>query len=95
MPFFYALKKVRIQVKIHKKHLKISKLKEIIHAIDPHAFVAINDVTDSMSKNLRYSRFQKRATVKVTADGVVAEIPVQTEDVLTENATPETTQTEE
>lgn len=73
---------------------EVAKLKEIIHAIDPHAFVAINDVTDSMSKNLRYSRFQKRATVKVTADGVVAEIPVQTEDVLTENTTPETTQTE-
>lgn len=53
---------------------EVAKLKEIIHGIDPHAFVAINDVTDSMSKNLRYSRFQKRATVKVENDGVIKEI---------------------
>ena len=53
---------------------EVAKLKEIIHGIDPHAFVAINDVTDSMSKNLRYSRFQKRATVKIENDGVIKEI---------------------
>lgn len=73
---------------------EVAKLKEIIHSIDPHAFVAINDVTDSMSKNLRYSRFQKRATVKVTADGVIAEIPA-TDDVPAENNTLEATSTEE
>lgn len=39
---------------------EVAKLKEIIQSIDANAFVAINDVTDSMSKNLRYSRFQKR-----------------------------------
>ena len=58
---------------------EMAKLKEIIHGIDPHAFVAINDVTDSMSKNLRYSRFQKRATIQVEKDGVIQEItPVET-----------------
>ena len=46
---------------------EVAKLKEIIHAIDPHAFVAINDVTDSMSKNLRYSRFQKKGKVEKTS----------------------------
>ena len=50
---------------------EVSKLKEIIQSIDPHAFVAINDVTDSMSKNLRYSRFDKRRkpteTISATA----------------------------
>ena len=53
---------------------EVAKLKEIIHGIDPHAFVAINDVTDSMSKNLRYSRFQKKATIQVEKDGVIKEI---------------------
>ena len=65
---------------------EMAKLKEIIHGIDPHAFVAINDVTDSMSKNLRYSRFQKRATIQVEKDGVIQEItPVETtaEEVIT------------
>jgi uncharacterized membrane-anchored protein YitT (DUF2179 family) len=65
---------------------EMAKLKEIIHGIDPHAFVAINDVTDSMSKNLRYSRFQKRATIQVEKDGVTQEItPVETtaEEVIT------------
>lgn len=38
---------------------EVSKLKETIQGIDPQAFVAINDVTDSMSKNLRYNRFSK------------------------------------
>lgn len=39
---------------------EVAKLKEIIQSIDPLAFVAINDVTDSMSKNLRYARFDGR-----------------------------------
>lgn len=39
---------------------EVSKLKEIIASIDPHAFVAINDVTDSMSKNLRFGKFSNR-----------------------------------
>ena len=65
---------------------EVAKLKEIIHGIDNHAFVAINDVTDSMSKNLRYSRFQKRATVKVENDGVIQEIP--TADTATEEIMP-------
>lgn len=71
---------------------EMAKLKEIIHGIDPHAFVAINDVTDSMSKNLRYSRFQKRATIQVEKDGVIQEItPVETtaEEVTTSADTTE------
>ena len=71
---------------------EVAKLKEIIHGIDPHAFVAINDVTDSMSKNLRYSRFQKRATIQVEKDGVIQEItPVETtaEEVTTSADTTE------
>ena len=60
---------------------EMAKLKEIIHGIDPHAFVAINDVTDSMSKNLRYSRFQKRATIQVDGREVIAEIPVNADNV--------------
>ena len=52
------------------------RMKEIIQSIDTHAFVAINDVTDSMSKNLRYSRFHKKrkptetlsATATATSD---------------------------
>lgn len=74
---------------------EVAKLKEIIHSIDPHAFVAINDVTDSMSKNLRYSRFQKRATVSVDSTGVIAQIPVEQEDVLDDNTTPEGNKSEE
>ena len=50
---------------------EVAKLKEIIQSIDSHAFVAINDVTDSMSKNLRYSRFDKKRkpteTISATA----------------------------
>ena len=73
----------------------MAKLKEIIHSIDPHAFVAINDVTDSMSKNLRYSRFQKRATVSVEPTGVIAQIPVEADSVLEDNTTPEGNKSEE
>ena len=72
---------------------EVAKLKEIIHGIDPHAFVAINDVTDSMSKNLRYSRFQKKATIQVEKDGVIQEItPMETtvEEVTTSADTAET-----
>lgn len=74
---------------------EVAKLKEIIHSIDNHAFVAINDVTDSMSKNLRYSRFQKRATVKVENDGVIQEITLRettAEEVTNPADTTETTE---
>ena len=71
---------------------EVAKLKEIIHGIDPHAFVAINDVTDSMSKNLRYSRFQKKSTVQVENDGVLSEIPTQ--DITAEDTTPPVNTTE-
>ena len=72
---------------------EVAKLKEIIHAIDSHAFVAINDVTDSMSKNLRYSRFQKRATVSVDSTEVIAQVPLTdaTETVETPEMDTETT----
>ena len=72
---------------------EVAKLKEIIHGIDPHAFVAINDVTDSMSKNLRYSRFQKKATIQVDGREVIAEIPANTESVAED--TTETAETAE
>ena len=60
---------------------EVAKLKEIIQSIDSHAFVAINDVTDSMSKNLRYSRFDKKrkptetisATATATSDTEIIE----------------------
>ena len=72
---------------------EMAKLKEIIHGIDPHAFVAINDVTDSMSKNLRYSRFQKKATIQVDGREVIAEIPVNADNVAED--TTETAETAE
>ena len=51
---------------------EINKLKKIVTEIDAHAFVSINDVSDSMGSSLKFKRRKKKSAPVVTEKDAAA-----------------------